>query len=155
MFTVMLIFHTLICIFLVVVILMQSAKGEGLAGAFGGGGGGGGGLGGAVFGGRGAATFLSKATTVLAIVFMVNCSILAFMSSRQTVGTTDSATSVVVEEAQKEMERQAAEQQAIPPSTDGSDGNLFPTEGAPADGSSESLFPADDNTPAEPVGSGS
>ncbi len=149
MFTVMLIFHTLICIFLVIVILMQAAKGEGLAGAFGGGGG----MSGAVFGGRGAATFLSKATTVLAIVFMVNCSILAFMSSRQTVGTTDSATSVVVEEAQKEMERQAAEQQAIPQSPDGADGNLFPTEGTPSDGSSESLFPADD-TPAEPVGSG-
>jgi len=45
---------------------MQSAKGEGLAGAFGGGGG----VSGAVFGGRGAAPFLSKATTVLAIMFM-------------------------------------------------------------------------------------
>ncbi len=152
MFTVMLIFHTLVCIFLVVVILMQAAKGEGLAGAFGGGGGGGG-MSGAVFGGRGAATFLSKATTVLAIVFMVNCSILAFMSSRQIVGTTDSATSIVVEEAQKDMERQAAEQQAMPSSSEGSDGNLFPTEGTPTDGSSESLFPSEDK-PAEPVGSG-
>ena len=32
-------FHTLVCILLVIVVLMQSAKGEGLAGAFGGGGG--------------------------------------------------------------------------------------------------------------------
>lgn len=157
MFTVMLIFHTLVCIFLVVVILMQAAKGEGLAGAFGGGGG----LSGAVFGGRGAATFLSKATTVLAIVFMVNCSILAFMSSRRTGGLSDAASSVVVEEAQKEMERQAAEQQAIPPASDNADGSLFPTDGTPTEGSQESLFPTEgttDQTPtdqqAEPAGSG-
>lgn len=144
MFTVMLIFHTLVCILLVIVILMQAAKGEGLAGAFGGGGGG---LSGAVFGGRGAATFLSRATTVIAIVFMVNCGILAFMSSRQTGGLSESTSSIVVEEAQKELERQAAQQQAIPPQPGGSEGSLFPTEGSPSDGSSESLFPAE--TPAE------
>ena len=157
MFTVMLIFHTVICVFLVVVILMQAAKGEGLAGAFGGGGG----LSGAVFGGRGAATFLSRATTFLAIVFMVNCGILAFMSSHRTGGLSDGATSVVVEEAQKEMDRQAAQQQALPPTSDNVDGNLFPTDDGspqviPNEGSDESLFPqeSDTETPAEPVGSG-
>jgi len=59
--------HILICIGLIIVVLLQSAKGEGLAGAFGGGG-----LSGAVFGGRGAATFLSKATSILAIGFMIS-----------------------------------------------------------------------------------
>ncbi len=59
--------HILICVGLIIVVLLQSAKGEGLAGAFGGGG-----LSGAVFGGRGAATFLSKATSVLAICFMLS-----------------------------------------------------------------------------------
>jgi len=59
--------HIVICILLVMVILLQSSKGSGLAGAFGGGGGAG-----AVFGGRGAATFLSKVTTVLAILFMLS-----------------------------------------------------------------------------------
>jgi len=59
--------HVVICILLVMVILLQSSKGSGLAGAFGGGGGAG-----AVFGGRGAATFLSKVTTVLAILFMLS-----------------------------------------------------------------------------------
>jgi len=62
----------LICILLILVVLLQSGKGAGLAGAFGGGGGLGGGVG-AVFGGRGAAPFLSKATTVLAIAFMLSC----------------------------------------------------------------------------------
>jgi preprotein translocase subunit SecG len=59
--------HILICASLIIVVLLQSSKGEGLAGAFGGGG-----LTGAVFGGRGAATFLSKATSVLAICFMIS-----------------------------------------------------------------------------------
>jgi len=126
LFTVMIIFHTLVCCLLVVVILMQASKGEGLAGAFGGGGTG---LTGAVFGGRGAATFLSKATTVLAIVFMVNCGILAFMSSHRTGGQVGTTDSVVTQEAQREMERQAAQQQQQAPPADMTEGDLFQTEG--------------------------
>jgi len=123
-FTMMIVFHTLVCILLVIVVLKQSAKGEGLAGAFGGGGGGGG-LSGAVFGGRGAASFLSKATSVLAVVFMINCGILAFMSSSKTgrlSGATDD--SAVTTEAQREMERQAAQQDAFPMDT-----SAIPLEG--------------------------
>jgi preprotein translocase subunit SecG len=72
----LIIVHILICISLIIVVLLQSSKGEGLAGAFGGGGG----LTGAVFGGRGAATFLSKATSVLAICFMLSSICLTFVS---------------------------------------------------------------------------
>jgi preprotein translocase subunit SecG len=68
------IMHVIICIGLIMVVLMQSAKGEGLAGAFGGSG-----ITGAVFGGRGAATFLSKATTVLAIAFFLSSLVLSFI----------------------------------------------------------------------------
>lgn len=66
--------HLLICFGLVIAVLLQSSKGEGLAGAFGGGG-----MTGTVFGGRGAATFLAKATTVLAISFFMSALILSFM----------------------------------------------------------------------------
>lgn len=111
MFTIWVVFHVIICIALILVVLMQSAKGEGLAGsAFGGGGGGG--IGGAVFGGRGAASFLSRATTVLAVVFMLNCGALAFMSSKSTGGSTAaSGESVVTREAQKERDRALQQQQ--------------------------------------------
>jgi preprotein translocase subunit SecG len=111
LFTIWVVFHTIVCILLVIVVLMQSAKGEGLAGAFGGGGTG---LTGAVFGGRGAASFLSKATTILAVVFMVNCGVLAYMSSHRSASATGAASSVVTEQAQREMERQAQQQQALP-----------------------------------------
>jgi preprotein translocase subunit SecG len=144
----MVVFHVLICVLLVIVILMQSAKGEGLAGAFGGGGGG---LSGAVFGGRGAATFLSKATTVLAVVFMINCGILAFMSGNRSGGSADEAgSSIVTEQAQREMEQQAAQQQMIPPDSAG--GDLFQTEQAPAEGTTGESNEVVD--PAEPVGAG-
>ena len=57
--------HVVISLCLVIMVLLQSSKGAGLAGTFGGSG-----ITGGVFGGRGAAPFLTKATTVFAILFM-------------------------------------------------------------------------------------
>jgi len=132
LFAVWVIFHVIVSISLILVVLMQSSKGEGLAGsAFGGAG-----ISGAVFGGRGAASFLSKATTVLAVLFMVNCAALAFMSaSGRTRGRTPSATtseSAVTSQAQAERERmmqqQQQEQQAVPPSDSGPNIRVLPNE---------------------------
>ena len=58
--------HVLTCFFLIVSILLQAAKGGGLAGTFGGDV-----MGGTSFGGRGAATFLTRTTTILAVLFML------------------------------------------------------------------------------------
>ncbi len=109
MFTIWVIFHVIVAIALVLVVLMQSAKGEGLAGtAFSGG------MSGAVFGGRGAASFLSRATTVLAIVFMVNCGVLAFMSShtRTAVNPTQTMESTVTRKMAEEQQRMMQQRQA-------------------------------------------
>lgn len=122
--------HVLICIGLIMTVLMQSAKGEGLAGAFGGSG-----ITGAVFGGRGAATFLSKATTVLAIAFFLSCMLLSFLSpvtggggressaiqreaQRRTTEGTAPATSVPGT-APQEQPQTSAEQPQVPPSNEG------------------------------------
>ncbi len=64
MYTLLIILHITVAVCLIISVLMQSAKGEGLAGAFGGGT-----FSSTVFGGRGAATFLARATAVLALVF--------------------------------------------------------------------------------------
>ena len=73
--------HVLVCILLVLVVLMQSSKGGGLAGgAFGGG------AETTVFGGRGAATVLSKATTVFGFAFMFTSLTLTLMSTSRTTG---------------------------------------------------------------------
>lgn len=110
MFPVLLAVHIFICVALIIVVLMQSSKGEGLAGAFGGGG-----LSGAVFGGRGAASFLSKATTVLAIFFMISCMGLSLLSAgRSTTPEQAAAGTSVTGAAQEDMaaQQQAAQQQA-------------------------------------------
>ena len=59
--------HIIACLFLIGVVLLQQGKGGDLASAFGGGGTQ------TAFGPRGSANVLSRATTVLAGVFMVTC----------------------------------------------------------------------------------
>jgi len=57
--------HIIVCIILILVVLLQSGKGADLASAFGGG------STQTAFGSRGPASFLSKMTTIAAIVFML------------------------------------------------------------------------------------
>jgi preprotein translocase subunit SecG len=69
--------HVVICFFLIIVVLLQSGKAADLAGAFGG-------MGSqTVFGPRGTATVLSKATTIAASLFMITALTLAIMADRQ------------------------------------------------------------------------
>jgi preprotein translocase subunit SecG len=72
MFAAVLVIHIIACILLVLVVLLQSGRGAELGAAFGS-------VGQAQFG-RGRATFLSKFTTGLAVIFMVTSLSLAFMS---------------------------------------------------------------------------
>jgi len=74
--------HIIVCLLLVIVVLLQSGKAADLAGAFGG-------MGSqSTFGPRGAATFLSKMTTTLAILFMVtSLSLWIFAADRSTPKT--------------------------------------------------------------------
>jgi len=78
LYAILIFIQIVISAFLVVAILMQAAKGGGLAGI-------GGGLSSsAMFGGRSAATFLSRSTTVLAVLFMLNCLTLSVLSKART-----------------------------------------------------------------------
>jgi len=81
-------------VLLMIVILLQDSKGQGLAGAFGGGG-----FSTSMFGGRGAATFLGKATTWLGTIFLALAVIIAVVprQSRQ-------AQSVIMQSAQQEQQ---------------------------------------------------
>jgi preprotein translocase subunit SecG len=76
--TLVLTFHVVICICLVLVVLFQQTKGAGLGGIFGGE------VGGSVFG-PSTGTILTRATTVLAITFMVTSLVLAVMGPRKRV----------------------------------------------------------------------
>jgi preprotein translocase subunit SecG len=66
--------HVIVCLFLIVVVLLQSGKAGDISAAFGGQGSQ------AAFGPRGAATALSKATTVSAVLFMLTSVTLSIYS---------------------------------------------------------------------------
>lgn len=77
--SVLLIFiHVIVCVALIMIVLLQTGKGADMGAAFGGG------SSQTLFGSTGASTFLSKATTVAAIVFMITSLALAYMSSNRT-----------------------------------------------------------------------
>jgi preprotein translocase subunit SecG len=65
LFYLIVVLHVIACLFLIAVVLLQQGKGQDLASAFGGGGTQ------TAFGPRGSATVLSRATTILAGLFMV------------------------------------------------------------------------------------
>jgi preprotein translocase subunit SecG len=73
--------HVIVCFVLIVVIMLQSGNAADLAGAFGGAGSQ------TAFGPRGAATFLSRATTWCAIVFMMTSLTLSFKRDTPQAGT--------------------------------------------------------------------
>lgn len=77
MYTVLLVIHVIVSLFLIFIVLIQSGKGEGLSDVFGGGS-----SQTTIFGTR-TGNFLTKATTASAIIFMITCLSLAFMSRRQ------------------------------------------------------------------------
>jgi len=83
--------HAIISLLLITVVLMQASQGGGLAGSIGGQ------TTNAIFGGRGAATALSKMTTYLAVAFM-GIALLISLGGSPTTGGTNS----VIEQAQED-----------------------------------------------------
>jgi preprotein translocase subunit SecG len=73
--------HIIVCIALIMIVLLQTGKGADMGATFGGG------SSQTLFGSTGASTFLSKATTVAAIVFMLTSLTLAYMSGNRSAST--------------------------------------------------------------------
>lgn len=66
--------HLIVCFALILIVLLQTGKGASMGAMFGGAGNQ------TLFGNTGASTFLSKATTAAAIIFMITSLALAYMS---------------------------------------------------------------------------
>ena len=73
--------HIFVCLALIMIVLLQTGKGADMGAAFGGG------SSQALFGSTGASTFLSKATTVIAIIFMLTSLTLAYISGHKSAST--------------------------------------------------------------------
>jgi preprotein translocase subunit SecG len=91
--------HTIVSILLITVVLMQASQGGGLSGTFGSN------VTSAVFGGRGAASFLSKLTTWLAVAFISLALIISLVSSPTVVD-------------QESLVKKEAEERVISPGAD-------------------------------------
>jgi preprotein translocase subunit SecG len=101
------ILHVLVCVFLIIVVLLQSGKAADLAGAFGG-------MGSqTAFGPRGSATLLSQVTTISAIIFMLTSMSLSIFATRN-AGVASTV-----------LDRKTTKQQTAPKSPM----NLNPTKG--------------------------
>lgn len=76
MITAITILHIFVCFALVLIVLLQAGKGAEMGAAFGG-------ASQTIFGSSGAWGFLSKLTTIAAVIFMVTSLFLAFASTRR------------------------------------------------------------------------
>ena len=124
MYTLLLIVHVIVCLFLIIVVLLQSGKAADLAGAFGG-------MGSqTAFGPRGSATLLSKATTISAIVFMLTSLSLSIVAAR------NSGTSSTI------LEKKTPARQSVPGANPQTTRSAPVTAPPPAGGT---------KTPAQPV----
>jgi len=98
------ILHVLTCVFLIIVVLLQSGRGADVAAAFGG-------MGSqTAFGPRGSATVLTRATTWSAILFMLTSLTLSILASRRSTSS-----SVLGNIKPGQTKSQPAQQQAPKP----------------------------------------
>lgn len=111
--------HIAVCIGLMASILLQSGKGGGLAGTFGAG------SSQTLFGGRGAASFLSRATTALAVTFFLTSLTLGINAAR----SSGLKTSLIQEEARR---RGGERQTAVPGGGSTTSPGPAPTQPGPA-----------------------
>src|SRR5438105_1823786 len=100
MITLITVIHVTVCIFLILVVLLQAGKGGGMGVAFGSS------TSAAVFGGRGAGNFLERVTSMTAIIFMLTSMSLAYFASQS-----DSARLQKLAQENKKK-KEAAEQKA-------------------------------------------
>lgn len=74
--TALTVLHVIVCVFLIIVVLLQHGKSADIAGAFGG-------MGSqTAFGPRGAATLFSKLTAIAVVIFMITSLTLTIMNKR-------------------------------------------------------------------------
>jgi len=75
--TALIVIHIAVCVALIMIVLLQTGKGADMGAAFGGG------SSQTFFGSSGASTFLTKATTCAAVIFMVTSLTLAYRASHR------------------------------------------------------------------------
>ncbi len=122
MTTLIITLHILVCLALIMIVLLQTGKGASIGASLGGG------SSQTLFGGSGASTFLSKATTIIAVVFMLTSLVLAYISGH-------SSQSSIMTEITAPVEQALPIEQTVPvqsvPTVSENAQNEQPAEGTP------------------------
>ena len=126
---ILVIVHILVCVALIMIVLLQTGKGADMGAAFGGG------ASQTLFGSSGASTFLSKATTVAAVIFMLTSLVLAYISSHRAADSIMPQTSAPVEQSAPAAPSETAPQESS----------------APAPAAQEQTAPQQNEQPAKPA----
>ena len=101
------ILHGIACVLLVLIVLMQGSKSEGLSGLFGGGS--------TTLFGTGTPTFLVKVTTVLGIIFMLTSISLTILVSQRSPSVMEKS---VMQEESASMEESVMQEEPAPADSD-------------------------------------
>ncbi|MCP4469716.1 MAG: preprotein translocase subunit SecG [Gammaproteobacteria bacterium] len=120
--SILLVVQVLLSISLIVLILMQHGKGADAGAAFGSG------ASATVFGARGSGNFMTRATTVIAILFFLVCLSLAYVTSNR--ATPDSVTGSVTAQ---EIETAPLQQESDMPPVDGGSADVQESDLPPAE----------------------
>lgn len=128
--------HVIVCIALILIVLLQTGKGADMGAAFGGGGSQ------TLFGSTGASSFLSKATTGAAVVFMLTSLSLAYVSTNRVGGSVMERVETPAAPAETAP---APADAAAPDASAPAAATETPAEAAPADGAGETQ----ESAPAE------
>jgi preprotein translocase subunit SecG len=126
--------YVLVCIFLVLVVLLQQGKGADLAGAFGGGGSQ------TSFGPRTASNIMHRMTTGSFILFVVLSLTLSILSGKKGSSVMETVELPVVPVVEESLQPEAVEQEAVP----------FIDEILPTDGETEAEPPIEKGDPVDP-----
>jgi preprotein translocase subunit SecG len=106
-YTVLLVIHTIIVLFLIMMVLIQRSDGDGLGGLGGGGGN-------QFLTGRSQANLLTRTTAILATAFMTTSLVLAIMASRMTESSIVDTISTQQESAPVEAPAETPKAPAVP-----------------------------------------
>jgi preprotein translocase subunit SecG len=126
MSTILIVVHVTVSIALIMIVLLQTGKGADMGAAFGGG------SSQTLFGSTGASTFLSKATTGAAIIFMLTSLALAYLSTHRTADSIMQGTPAPATQSETAPQESSTPAQSAPA-----------TQGQTA--------PQESNTPAKPA----
>lgn len=113
--TALIILHVVVCIALIMIVLLQTGKGADMGAAFGGG------SSQTLFGSSGASTFLTKATTFAAVIFMLTSLTLAYRASHR-------ASDSIIQDTRPPMEQPVAPPTPAPTPENSQPESSQPTE---------------------------